>query len=62
MKHLKALLMAICATVLVVLFACTICLCLDFIPTWLAVTIFFLTLLGLGFSFYIDFMKDDEDN
>lgn len=61
-KHLKALLMAICATALVVSFACMICLFLDCIPTWLVVTIFFLTLLSLVVSFYRKFIKDDEDD
>ena len=61
-KHLKALLMAICATALVVSFACMIYLFLDRIPTWLVVTIFFLTLLRLVVSFYSKFIKDDEDD
>lgn len=61
-KHLKALLMAICATALVVSFACMFCLFLDRIPTWLAVTDFFLLLLCLVASFYSDFIKDDNDD
>ena len=54
--------MAICATALVVSFACMIYLFLDRIPTWLVVTIFFLTLLRLVVSFYSKFIKDDEDD